>query len=954
LRVLLLILITFIVGVDNVNAQKQGNIWYFGNKAGVDFKNGDPVAITNSELNTFEGSSVLCDTSGNLLFYTDGSTVYNKAHQIMQNGTGLFGNNSSCQSACIVPNPGNKNLYYIFTVGVGNSPEGLCYSIVDISSNGGLGEVTSTKNVQLYNAAHEKLSAVGHPNGKEFWVMIQRKNSNQYLTFHITQSGLNSTPVISSGGPNSNGWYTIKANLQANKVATTGGANGNITLFDFDVNTGIMSNPIALPMQGGENYGVDFSPNGEVLYATNYVGPIVLYQWNLSAGGEMAIRNSRITIVTNSGSDEMGQVQLGPNGKIYIARRSRTFIDCINNPNVVGTGCNYQSAAVPLSGRNCGLGLPTFMQSYFNPVVDTIPEPEVDITAGFSGQNICIGDTVVFSGFVDSLKDIYFKIEGMDISGTPVKYAFSNAGEYDVKMYYKSYLMDESEDFREFSKTFKVYGTNKKVLPLIPSFCDEITLKINALEFPSVKWQPGNINTHELLINQSGKWNIELIDSNGCVLEDSITLERFNKPKAEFISDSVCIGSVSKLESLSTVSDDVISEYKWEITDGSVLSGQMVSKTFPNSGIYSVRHIVSTPNNCSDTIYKPNSIMIGAKPIVDFKTDSVCVGEISNFTSLSTISSGIISERKWELSNGVNLTGTNASYIFNNFGLYSVKHIVVSGIGCSDSLEKINIIKIGAKPVANFVTDTVCLGEANNLFSLSTIEDGSISQYVWELSNGSILFGQSETFTFLSHGLYSVKHIVFSDIGCSDTLEKINSIMVRENPIADFDSKRIEDLTEYINYEFINKSKGKGLTYLWDFGSMGISFERNPMVEYMENTQHFISLTVTDSFGCYDSISKLQTVSMSRGIYVPNAFSPNGNNLNETFKPIGIPYALKYKMEIFNRWGELLFYTEDVNVGWNGTYMGLETKQDVYMFIIRAIDYDQKHYFEAGTVTLLR
>jgi hypothetical protein len=112
-------------------AQKEGNIWYFGQNAGLDFNSGSPVALTDGMLNSIEGCASICDANGDLLFYTDGMTVYNKNHGVMPNGTGLLGNSSSTQSAIIVKKPMSNNLYYIFTVdGISGNAGGLNYSVV--------------------------------------------------------------------------------------------------------------------------------------------------------------------------------------------------------------------------------------------------------------------------------------------------------------------------------------------------------------------------------------------------------------------------------------------------------------------------------------------------------------------------------------------------------------------------------------------------------------------------------------------------------------------------------------------------------------------------------------------------------------------------------------------------------------------------------------------------------
>jgi urease alpha subunit len=104
------------LSISSLFAQKEANIWYFGANAGLDFNSGTPVALLDGALDTIEGCATISDTDGNLLFYTDGITVFNKNHTIMLNGMGLNGDTSTTQSALIVPKPNDENTYYIFTV----------------------------------------------------------------------------------------------------------------------------------------------------------------------------------------------------------------------------------------------------------------------------------------------------------------------------------------------------------------------------------------------------------------------------------------------------------------------------------------------------------------------------------------------------------------------------------------------------------------------------------------------------------------------------------------------------------------------------------------------------------------------------------------------------------------------------------------------------------------------
>ena len=184
----------------NFFAQKEANIWYFGDKAGIDFNSGSPVALLDGALNTLEGCASISDSNGNLQFYTDGSTIWTKDHSVMSNGTGLNGNFSSTQSAIIIPKPDASDIYYVFTVDFQGEPNGLQYSEIDMTLNSGLGAVTSTKNVLLLTPVLEKLTAIKHANGEDIWVICHKNGSAEFYAYLVTPTGIQNTPIITDIG----------------------------------------------------------------------------------------------------------------------------------------------------------------------------------------------------------------------------------------------------------------------------------------------------------------------------------------------------------------------------------------------------------------------------------------------------------------------------------------------------------------------------------------------------------------------------------------------------------------------------------------------------------------------------------------------------------------------------------------------------------------------------------
>ncbi len=382
--VLLLFCAFFWLPTASLKGQNEAAIWYFGRNAGLDFNSGAPVVLNDGQLNTLEGCATMADTNGNLLFYTDGSTVWNRNHVPMLNGTGLNGHPSSTQSGIIVPAPGNPTIFYVFTADLEAYPEGINYSEINLSLDGGLGDVTA-KNIRLIAPATEKLTAVQHANGTDVWVITHGWDNDAFLAYLVTATGVTTTPIISNVGidlgpiviPNivSKAQGYLKASPDGTKLAIAHNQVA-IELLDFDAATGIVSNPLRLREDDLDYYGLAFSPSGNVLYVSQVWGDI--FQYNLLVAD---ISASEFNL--NADFNDNGALQLAIDGRIYLAHELKPYLSVINNPDIVGPGCDFSFMAVDLGTRLSQLGLPTFIQSYF----------AVDLQA----SNFCLGDGTEFS-----------------------------------------------------------------------------------------------------------------------------------------------------------------------------------------------------------------------------------------------------------------------------------------------------------------------------------------------------------------------------------------------------------------------------------------------------------------------------------------------------------------------------------------------------------------------------
>ncbi len=365
---------TFVVLIcisANGIAQQYADKWYFGNAAGLDFTGAGPTAITTSQMNAGEGSASIADpTTGDLLFYTDGINVWNANNTVMPNGSGLMGGFSSTQAALIVPKPENSDEYYIFTTDHTGGSLGLRFSVVNMFLDSGNGDVT-TKNVLLKTPVTEKLTAVQQPGTQNFWVLAHGWNDDAFYAYKVTTLGIDSAVVSHSGIVHSdaviqNSYGQMKFSTCGDRVALAAGYLDKVEIFDFDVTTGVVSNPQTISYSD-HVYGIEFSPNDNLLYVSTYEASGTLLQYDLTLLPNISAMISAVEIVSTT--PDIYPLQRGPDGKIYVGRSYTQYVGVIQSPNSVGNlACDYIDNAIDLdpgmTGINGGIGLPNFVCSF--------------------------------------------------------------------------------------------------------------------------------------------------------------------------------------------------------------------------------------------------------------------------------------------------------------------------------------------------------------------------------------------------------------------------------------------------------------------------------------------------------------------------------------------------------------------------------------------------------------
>lgn len=434
-------------------SQKQAEIWYFGDKAGIDFRSGTATPLLDQNVMlSFKSSAVISDSSGNLLFFTDSKKVWNRDFQLMTNANSLEGDLGVEQPCIIVPVPNNPEKYYIFTVDVmifkpdnSYTTNGCKYTIIDMTMWNGTGDARDTMNMPLLSPVCQKLTALQHANGYDYWVILHQWDSDAFYAYQITSSGI-SSPVISHAGTVMGGGYAnltnaygyMKASPDGSKIGLAISGLNKVEMLDFNNSTGVVSNAQSYTTidPGISPYGVEFSSDSKKFYVSllQIVGngppafPSRIYQFDLNAGF------ANPTLIDTIPGERIGGLQLATDGRIYVSRtinvlNKRDSLDVIYNPTRGGVECNYSKldripkSRFSLDGRKCIYGLPNFIQSYFNlPMFFYDSVCHQDVTR-FTIRNRANVDTVLWQ----------FGDGATSTSQTPL-HVFASPGDYMVKL----------------------------------------------------------------------------------------------------------------------------------------------------------------------------------------------------------------------------------------------------------------------------------------------------------------------------------------------------------------------------------------------------------------------------------------------------------------------------------------------------------------------------------------
>ncbi len=860
----------FIIGVLlfislKCNAQYD-KVWAFGDSAGVDFSSNPPVPIKTG-ISTTEGCATICDDNGQLLFYTDGTYVWNKNHQVMPNGSDLVSLSlgktrtySTAQAAIIVPLPGSNKMYYVFSLthcGLTdvNASE-LYYSLVDMTLDKGNGDVVAAaKGILLDKGLQERMVAVSDDNCN-IWLLNTSFGMDELKARNIGIDGLDTVPVISkkSAGIGYGGLRLVGMDISPDrsKLAIT---QGNLALYDFDVHSGRISNERVLDDRNAGYYSVAFSPDNTKLYANN-MGKIILrddtsfvFQFDVSTGNASAIGQSSVGLETIQGADTMrfgGALKRAPDGKIYLITGANRSLGVINRPNLPGLNCDIKIAGLSLlPGTNTFLGLPT-------PLV-------ISRNNHYSSRT----DTVFCA---DS-----FLITAGNPSGTEHIWEDGNTGEsrqvYHSGTYWVRYkLWNQKCEVHVDTFHVNIHNIPKYYTTTIftgKCQADTFTMIANNLNQTHYLWEDGVTTGKTRKISKSGIYWVSYLDDSACVhyVDTFIVTYPEKDYEVSFNADTlICENEIIQFEN---TSDSHFNSFTWLFGNGDTSLSENPSYSYTKEGNYLVQLVGKIDGICPDTAYK--TIVVDAPLQVSFTVmaDSICIGNNINFHH--QLSGNTISNLHWNFGNNITQSSTDniVPHAFDRAGTIPVTLSARFRACPSDSFTK--TVYIFDLPVINLGSDNGLCINAAPLY-LKNLAPAAVGSY----------------------------------------------------------------------------------HYLWNTG------DTTPGIQVKHPGTYSLTLS-SGPLGC----SSTESVTITKDCYIdiPNAFTPNGDGLNDYFFPRQLlsRNITAFKMQVFNRWGQAVFETYSwAGRGWDGRLNGRLQPEGVYIYVIELTIDGSKNERYQGNVMLMR
>lgn len=638
------------------------------------------------------------------------------------------------------------------------------------------------------------------------------------------------------------------------------------------------------------------------------------------------------------------------------------------SPNIIGYSYNWQPAL--------GLNNSNIINPIANPTTTTNYSLTVTDANGCTARDevILFVNSQITSVTSSTLTNCFGSCDGrasVTVSGgnAPYQYTWSNGttNALNTTLCAANYSVSIRDSWNCRSTNSVTVSQPTQVVASITSFTN--TLCFNDCNGAATGTASGgtgsyvyNWNTTPIQINSTalnlcaGIYKLRATDVNGC--RDSINVT-VSQPSAVNLTANpnveICIGANTTLTTQATGGTPNYT-YNWAPSTG--LSNPNSPLVISSPSINTVYTITATDANGCLSNAGTVTVTIKAPISVSANSSTICLGNSTPLTASVSGGNAGSYTYNWSPSNDLT-TNTNQTTVANPTTT-TIYEVTVND-GCSPTAVTQVTVSVLPLPVVNITaTNTAgCAPLCVNLNDASSVTGSNIVSWQWTINGIGTSTVQNSQFCFDNDGSYNITLTTTSADGCISTRTFSNYVVIHPNPIADFTApETVSVLTPEVI--FTDLSIG-ATTWFWNFNDPFSSIpnqtstQQNPSHFYSNQGTYCVNLSVTNSFGCTDFATKCIKIEPEFTIYVPNAFTPDDDNLNDFFTAFGVN-IIEFEMYIFDRWGEQIFYTNDIKKGWNGTAKGGSeiAKQDIYVWKIKAKDVFNKTHSLIGHVTLLK
>ncbi|MCC6385489.1 MAG: PKD domain-containing protein [Bacteroidia bacterium] len=688
---------------------------------------------------------------------------------------------------------------------------------------------------------------------------------------------------LSSASSNPQHVYTIAGSYQVTLIVTTSDGCSDTVISSADVNPVPLADFSATEIcQGAATVFTDISTISQ--------GSIDAYDWDFGDGGSSILQNpshlyitdgqynTRLIVTTDQGCSDtiIKPVLVHPTPDAYVSVSSicisqpalftangfinsgsiqnwywefgdSTFSGVQNPQHTYSAPGSYSVLLVAVSDKGC--------RDSVTQSLSVFALPEV----GFTHQDVCLNNLMQFTDTSASASGIIswnwdFGDGAVSTAQNPI-HGYIASGSFPVTLTVSTAdgcSQSLTQTVNVFPNPAANFSTGNVCLGSSTAFFDQTTLHgggaINCFwDFNDGFTSTDNNPVHTY--SSAGLYQVTLTSTslNGCSSSVTLPVEVYPLPSVQFDAPDVCINSMAIFTDLSAVSNgSPVTQWSWSLGDSSFSSAQHPIHSYASPGTYQVTLTATSLNGCSNSL--SDSIRIFPVPVASILAFSGCITEPVTLMNGNDPQNLEGNSYNWDFGDGNTSVLINPQHQYAVSGTYLVTLEVTNGYGCKTTTTF--PVVVNPLPDADFSASNACAGENVQFINQSTISSGTIISYSWNFGNGQVSNQTNPQVQFAQPGTYTITLIVISDFGCSDTAS--TTITIYPDPVSNFSALNnigCGPLPVYFSDSSFVQS-GMIVAWSWNFGDGGSDSVQNPVHIYQHSGTYPVSLTVTSNYGC--------------------------------------------------------------------------------------------------------